>query len=162
MPIFATSKQMSEFWRHRLRCHTRLKRSMLTTRVPTPSALPPMLTRRLAFAMLAAAVWGRDARAESGLSFVMLERHGCPFCVLWLREIGPIWPRSDLGRRAPLRRVDIGAGPLPEDLAFLRDVQATPTFVLLENGVERGRIVGYQGDVLFWQEAEALFATLRR
>lgn len=135
---------------------------MLTPPLPTPASGKAVLPRRFALAVLAAAAAGRGARAEGGLSFVMLERHGCPFCALWLREIGPIWPRSDLGRRAPLRRVDIGAGPLPEDLAFLRGVQATPTFVLVENGVERGRIVGYQGDVLFWQEAEALFAALQR
>lgn len=103
---------------------------------------------------------GRGARAEGGLSLVMLERHDCPWCRRWHREIGPIWPQSDLGRRAPLRRVDIGAGPLPADLAFLRGARFTPTFVLVEAGAERGRIIGYQGDLFFWQAAEVLFAGL--
>jgi len=100
------------------------------------------------------------AGAETGLSLVMLERHDCPWCQRWHREIGPIWPQTDLGRRAPLRRVDIGSGPLPADLAFLRGARFTPTFVLVENGIERGRIIGYHGDLFFWQAVEALFAGL--
>ncbi|WP_114377137.1 thioredoxin family protein [Elioraea thermophila] len=107
-----------------------------------------------------AAVAAEPAWAEGGASLVMLERHDCPYCRRWLREVGPGWDASDLGRRAPLRRVDIGRGPLPPDLAFLRGAVFTPTFVLVKDGRELGRIVGYQGEALFWQAAEALVAKL--
>ncbi|MCS6922270.1 MAG: hypothetical protein NZM07_10225, partial [Elioraea sp.] len=100
------------------------------------------------------------SRAEGGAVLVMLERHDCPYCRRWLREVGPAWQASDLGRRAPLRRVDIGRGPLPPDLAFLRAAVFTPTFVLVKDGREIGRIVGYQGEALFWQAAEALVGKL--
>ncbi|MCS6855180.1 MAG: hypothetical protein NZ523_10580 [Elioraea sp.] len=100
------------------------------------------------------------SRAEGGAALVMLERHDCPYCRRWLREVGPAWQASDLGRRAPLRRVDIGRGPLPPDLAFLRAAVFTPTFVLVKDGREIGRIVGYQGEALFWQAAEALVRKL--
>jgi len=113
--------------------------------------------RRTLAAVAALLVAGARAAAEPALSLVMLERRDCPACRLWHIEIGPIWPRSDLGRRAPLRRVEITAGPLPDDLAFLEGVTVTPTFVLVASGAERGRIVGYQGEMFFWQEAEALF-----
>jgi hypothetical protein len=89
------------------------------------------------------------------LVFVMVEHRACPFCRAWHRAIGPIWPRSDLGRRAPLRRVELGVDTLP---AGIIGVTATPTFVLLAHGREIGRILGYQGETLFWQQAEALFA----
>lgn len=118
------------------------------------------LPRRALLGALALIAAGPSARAETGLSLVMLERHDCPWCRRWHREIGPIWPHSDLGRRAPLRRVDIGAAALPADLGFLRGARFTPTFVLVEAGEERGRIIGYQGDLFFWQAAEALFARL--
>lgn len=106
------------------------------------------------------AVAAVPARGEGGASLVMLERHDCPYCRRWLREVGTSWDASDLGRRAPLRRVDIGRGPLPADLAFLRGAVFTPTFVLVKDGREIGRIVGYQGEALFWQAAEALVAKL--
>lgn len=106
------------------------------------------------------AVAAVPARGEGGASLVMLERHDCPYCRRWLREVGTSWDASDLGRRAPLRRVDIGRGSLPADLAFLRGAVFTPTFVLVKDGRELGRIVGYQGEALFWQAAEALVAKL--
>lgn len=91
---------------------------------------------------------------------VLIEHRDCPHCRRWHREIGPAWNASDLGRRAPLRRIDLAAGPVPEDLAMLRGERITPTFVLLNAGEEVGRIVGYQGETLFWQQAEALIARL--
>jgi hypothetical protein len=97
---------------------------------------------------------------EGGPRLVMLERHDCPWCRRWLREVGEAsWNGSDLGRRAPLRRVDVGRG-LPEDLAGLRNWRFTPTFVLVAGGQEIGRITGYQSDWFFWQQAEALLARL--
>lgn len=102
----------------------------------------------------------RAARAEAAL--VMLERLDCPWCRRWLREVGETaWNLSDLGRRAPLRRVDVARG-LPEDLRFLRDWRFTPTFVLVASGREHGRIIGYHGDLFFWQQTEALLARLPR
>ena len=118
-------------------------------------AVIPAMHRR---ALLIAFTTPFLAGAGVGASLVMLERHDCPWCRRWLREVGEdAWNRSDLGRRAPLRRVDLAHG-LPADLAFLRDWRFTPTFVLVVAGAERGRIIGYQGDLFFWQRAEALLA----
>lgn len=106
------------------------------------------------------ALTAAPAQGEGGAAFVFLERHDCPYCRRWLREVGPAWNASDLGRRAPLRRIDLGRDPLPPDLAFLRGTVFTPTFVLVKDGQEIGRIIGYQGETLFWQAAEALVAKL--
>ena len=93
-------------------------------------------------------------------SFVMLERHDCPWCRRWHREVGTVsWNGSNLGQRAPLRRVDLAQG-LPSDLSFVAAWRFTPTFVLIREGREIGRIIGYQGDLFFWQQAEALLARL--
>jgi hypothetical protein len=48
-----------------------------------------------------------------------------------------------------LRRVDLDGG-MPAELAHLRPVSFTPTFVLLEEGREVGRIQGYPGEMHFW------------
>jgi hypothetical protein len=124
------------------------------------SEAAPGRRRVLALAVLPLLPAGRGIAAEAQL--VMLERHDCPWCRRWLREVGEgSWNGSDLGRRAPLRRVDV-AGALPDDLAFLRNWRFTPTFVLVAGGREIGRIIGYQSDWFFWQQAEALLALLPR
>lgn len=80
---------------------------------------------------------------------IMFEQQGCEWCELWHSEIGPIYPKTAEGRRAPLRRVDI-FDPLPDDLASITPGRFTPTFVLVENGMEIGRIRGYPGGDFFW------------
>ena len=79
----------------------------------------------------------------------MLVQEGCGWCAQWHREIGPIYPRTAEGRRAPLRVVDIHE-PWPQDLAGIRKERFTPTFILVENGKEVGRLRGYGGDTYFW------------
>ncbi|MCI5076544.1 transcriptional regulator [Oricola sp.] len=80
---------------------------------------------------------------------VMFEQAGCVWCMRWNREIGPAYPNTDEAKIAPLRRVDIHA-PLPEDLAGIRVERFTPTFVLVDDGEEIGRMRGYTGDEFFW------------
>ncbi|WP_370212958.1 hypothetical protein [Roseovarius sp.] len=79
---------------------------------------------------------------------VMVEQVGCPWCEAWDREIAPAYPKTEEGKRAPLRRVDLH--DLPEDLEFKSRPVFTPTFVLMEEGRELQRIEGYAGDQFFW------------
>lgn len=80
---------------------------------------------------------------------IMMEQQACHWCERWHAEIGPIYPKTDEGKRAPLRSVDIHQ-PLPDELNGIRMERFTPSFVLVEDGVELGRIRGYPGDELFW------------
>jgi len=84
-----------------------------------------------------------------GAELIMFERAGCPWCERWNTEIGPIYGKTDEGKRAPLRRVDIHA-ERPSDLRTIANTAFTPTFVLIEDGKEIGRIRGYPGDEIFW------------
>lgn len=78
----------------------------------------------------------------------MVEQHGCHYCEKWDAEIAEIYPKTQEGRIAPLRRVDLRA--LPEDIEFTSRPVFTPTFVLVEDGKELGRMEGYAGDEFFW------------
>ena len=80
---------------------------------------------------------------------VMFETGGCPWCAAWNEEVGEIYHKTPEGRRAPLRRVDLEAAR-PPDLSAVRGVVYTPTFVLVEEGREVGRIAGYPGVDHFW------------
>ncbi|MGI9487699.1 MAG: transcriptional regulator, partial [Geminicoccaceae bacterium] len=78
----------------------------------------------------------------------------------WNEEIGPIYPKTIEGRRAPLRRVDIHAAR-PDDLRDIQGVRFTPTFVLTDDrGREVGRINGYPGEDFFWGLLSELIAKL--
>ena len=88
---------------------------------------------------------------------VMVEQAGCSYCRRWDAEIGPIYPKTDLGAAAPLRRIDLH-DPVPADLELARRLTFTPTFVLVVDGVELNRIEGYPGEDFFWALAERMAA----
>lgn len=90
---------------------------------------------------------------------VMFEQAGCVWCETFDREIASVYGKTDEGRRAPLRRVDI-AGPLPQDLVFIGVEKLTPLFVLVDQGREVGRIRGYPGEDNFWGLLGALIKKL--
>ena len=97
-----------------------------------------------------------NARAAE---LVMFEQAGCAWCEAFDREIAPIYGKTEEGRRAPLRRVDI-ARKLPRDLAFLDAERLTPLFVLVDRGREIGRIRGYPGEDHFWGLLDVLMQKL--
>lgn len=116
-----------------------------------PRWLPALMLAMLALADL--------TRPGLAAELVMFERPGCPWCVRWHKEVGPIYPKTTEGERAPLRAVMIG--PNVQTLYRLKEpVFYTPTFVLVEKGEEIGRITGYMGDDAFWGLMKMLAAKL--
>lgn len=107
-------------------------------------------------AMLAANFAVSSANAAE---LVMFEQAGCVWCARFRAEIGPAYPKTEEGKIAPLREVDIHQ-PLPEDLAHLTVERYTPVFVLMQDGKEVGRIRGYPGDEFFWSMLDQLIAKL--
>lgn len=85
----------------------------------------------------------------SAMELLMFEQAGCVYCARWDAEIAPAYPKTAEGQAAPLRRLNLRA-PLPPDLKLDRPVSFTPTFVLVVDGRETGRIEGYPGDEFFW------------
>lgn len=90
---------------------------------------------------------------------VMVEQAGCEWCKVWNEEIAPTYPLTREGKIAPLRRVNIH-DTLPHDLKFIRGLVYTPTFVLVHDGREVGRILGYPGEDFFWGLLTKLIAKL--
>lgn len=89
----------------------------------------------------------------------MFEEQGCYWCETWLKEVGPVYPKTWESKVAPLKRIDI-TDPLPEGITLQRSVQYTPTFILIENGREIGRIEGYPGEDFFWALLDQLLEKL--
>lgn len=118
--------------------------------------LPPRLAG--AMALTAALLTGS---VVSAAELVMFWRDGCPYCAQFDREIGPIYQKTDEGKAAPLRRVDIRA-PIPPDLGSVTVERITPVFVLVDHGREIGRIRGYPGEDNFWGLLAGMIGDLPR
>ena len=86
---------------------------------------------------------------------VMFRRAGCPYCAAWDRAIGPVYPKTDIGKRLPLRQVDLDRSA-DGKVALVSPVRFTPTFVLVDSGRELGRLEGYPGEDFFWALLERL------
>lgn len=103
------------------------------------------LASRFIMAAAGVLVGGSALAAE----LVMFEHPACPHCRRWHAEIGPSYHATDEGRIAPLRRVHIN-DQSKAGISLESPVTFTPTFVLVEDGREVGRIVGYPGNDFFY------------
>jgi hypothetical protein len=90
----------------------------------------------------------------AGMVLVMVDDAGCVYCRRWDEDIGYVYGRTPPGRMAPLERRRMRH----PDLVPYEPLAYTPTFVLVEDGSEIGRIVGYGGADFFWGELERLIA----
>ena len=109
--------------------------------------------------LLTVALIGMPAPAIAA-ELVMFGSPHCPWCEAWESEVGAIYPKTAEGRLAPLRRVDIDQ-PWPPELAYIDRVVFTPTFVLLVEGREVGRILGYPGEAHFWELLDSLLRKVK-
>ncbi len=99
--------------------------------------------------LVIAMIWLVSAAPGLAAELIMLEQDNCEYCERWNDDIGVIYHKTQEGKSAPLRRVNIHQA-LPSDLANLNKGRYTPTFVLFDKGREVGRIRGYPGEDFFW------------
>lgn len=126
-------------------------------RLPVATGLTGLLTAALLLLWsVCAGAFAADARSLSSSPVILLlvEDRGCPYCARWDRDVGPAYARSAEGRFAPLVRRYRGS----PDVSFVNGVVFSPTFLVLKDGKEVGRIVGYAGPDFFWSELSTLLA----
>jgi len=93
--------------------------------------------------------------SASAFELIMFRRVGCPWCAAWDREIGPIYPKTEIGQRIPLRQLDLDRDSTAA-LKLTSPVRYTPTFVLVDGQLEIARIEGYPGVDFFWARLERM------
>ena len=126
------------------------------TRVPTVTSIVLGVLVTLLLAELFA-----GPKAASAAELVLFESDTCEWCERFHKEVGPTYPNTTESKCAPLRRVDIH-DPRPDDLAHIKGIVFTPTFVLIEDGQEVSRLVGYPGEDFFWSLLDRDLKKLRR
>ena len=91
-----------------------------------------------------------SANAQSAKDqLLMITSSSCPWCEAFEEEVGSIYGQTEEAAFLPLRRHDFFA-VMPNDLEQITPATMTPTFVILRDGAEIGRIIGYPGAELFW------------
>jgi hypothetical protein len=117
------------------------------------------MMRKLAFTVLLLVGSLANAPSLYAAELLMFDDPSCGWCRRWHVEVGPSYPNSSEGQQAPLRRLDI-RDQETAGVTFARPVHATPTFVLVDNGREVGRIVGYPGSHYFYPRVAELLKLL--
>jgi thioredoxin-related protein len=93
---------------------------------------------------------------DNKIFLLMAELDDCPYCAKWDLEIGAIYSKTSEGRAAPLKRFYLNTKQTK--IVFTKPVNVSPTFILVQNNKEVGRIVGYTNDEQFWSLLSILFA----
>ena len=104
------------------------------------------MTRLAPFLFVLLAFFALPVSAQTYL--YMAEEDGCQWCERWNEEISHIYPKTSEGQAAPLKRFDLH-DEMP-DVEFKTRVSFTPTFILVDDNKEIGRIEGYPGEDFFW------------
>ena len=118
------------------------------------------MVRKLALGLLALlASLNAGIALASAAELLMFDDPGCVWCRRWTAEVGPGYPRSPEGKQAPLRRIPIRAQG-KAGVALTQRITSTPTFVLVEDKQEVGRIVGYPGNDFFYPMLDELLRRL--
>ena len=108
----------------------------------------------VALAILILLAPAAPTHAQSPAELIMVEDPGCPYCARWMAEVAPGYAMSPEGAFAPLRRV----GRSDPRVAGFQRVVYSPTFIVVRDGVEVGRIIGYGGADSFWPQVSQLLA----
>jgi hypothetical protein len=133
---------------------------VIFAKLPRLSAVLRSVRPVAACALIALCALPLTSMGASALELIMYDKEGCVWCARFDRDIGRNYQRSEAGQIAPLRRIDI-RDQRRSGVELDEPVIYTPTFVLSDDdGVEVGRITGYQGEGEFWGRLDALLNRL--
>ena len=99
-----------------------------------------------------------SARAEAAI-LIFIESKNCQWCTAWEQQVGNIYSKTEIGKLAPLRRININE-QWPKELVFVKKAIYTPTFILLDGKKEIGRIFGFTSQYQFWGQLERLISQI--
>ena len=93
--------------------------------------------------------------AKENSLMLMITDKTCLYCIIWEKQIGKIYPKTEVSKRFPLSRIEV------KDFASykkynLKKTDITPTFIFIKNAREEGRIEGYTNPEMFWWQVDEI------
>ena len=89
---------------------------------------------------------------------VMITADYCIYCQIWEKEIGEIYPKTNISKSFPLERIELDEHSIRNDLDN-NETKITPTFVFFREKEEIGRIIGYSSAEMFWWQVDEILAS---
>ena len=86
---------------------------------------------------------------------LMITADYCVYCQIWEKEIGKIYPKTDISKSFPLERIELDKYSISNDLDNY-EIKITPTFVFFKEKEEIGRIIGYSSAEMFWWQVDEI------
>ena len=98
------------------------------------------------------------ALPADSLELVVIEADGCIFCEIFRSDVLPAYEASEHGKQMPVKFVDINDMDTTH-LEFKGAVDIVPTFIVVKDRREVGRISGYVGSENFFHSINYLLAS---
>ena len=86
---------------------------------------------------------------------LMITADYCTYCQIWEKEIGKIYPKTDISKSFPLERIELDEHSIRNGLDNY-ETNITPTFVFFKENEEIGRIIGYTSAEMFWWQVDEI------
>ena len=86
---------------------------------------------------------------------LMITADYCVYCQIWEKEIGKIYPKTDISKSFPLERMELDEYSISND-SDNYETKITPTFVFFKEKKEIGRIIGYSNAEMFWWQVNEI------
>ncbi len=94
----------------------------------------------------------------SGFELIVMEAPECIYCGLFRRDVLPSYEASERGKDLPIRFVDIN-DEAANRLVLVAPVDTVPTFLVVKDNKEIGRIPGYMGPEFFFHSINYLLSS---
>ena len=89
---------------------------------------------------------------------LMITADYCIYCQIWEKEIGKIYPKTDISKSFPLEKIELDEYLFNNDINDTNNYETkiTPTFVFYRGNNEIGRITGYSSAEMFWWQVDEI------
>ena len=89
---------------------------------------------------------------------LMITADYCIYCQIWEKEIGKIYPKTEISKSFPLERIELDEYLFDNDINDTDNYETkiTPTFVFYKGNNEIGRITGYSSAEMFWWQVDEI------
>ena len=96
-----------------------------------------------------------SSQGKENSLLLMITDKTCLICMVWEKQIGKIYPKTEIAHKFPLSRIEI------KDFVNysehkLKKTNVTPTFIFIRNNNEQGRIEGYTSPEMFWWQVDEI------
>ena len=86
---------------------------------------------------------------------LMITADYCVYCQIWEKEIGNIYPKTDISKSFPLEKIELDEQSVINDKVNY-ETKITPTFIFFKEKEEIGRIIGYSSAEMFWWQVDEI------